>query len=74
MENSKYYISKGMLMHPFSDQSGVTFFNTLSTVISSVNVPLSEFYEWLNNPSELDEEKRHVLSQLHEQGFIALTK
>lgn len=72
--SQKYEIIEGMLMHPFSDQSGVTFFNTLSTVISSVNVPLSEFYEWLNNPSELDEKQRQVLSQLHEQGFITLIK
>ena len=57
-------------MHPFSDQSGVTFFNTLTTVVSSVNVPLSTFEEWLNNPSDLDDKQTDVLTKLLDQGFI----
>ncbi len=60
-------------MHPFSDQSGVTFFNTQTTVISSVPVPMHVLQDWLQAPEQLGYDESKALQALIDQGFVVET-
>lgn len=63
-------LKKGMLMHPFLDGSGIVFFNTQSTVVSSLNVSQKDFEQWLAKPSALEKTEYEKLDMLIEQGFL----
>lgn len=59
-------------MHPFSDQSGIAFFDQYSTVVSSIVVTEETLFEWLDKPLNCNDEQRKALSELSTQGFIEL--
>lgn len=69
---TQYIFTKGMSMHPFSDQSGVVFFNTKSTVIGAVHLPLKRLEACMLSPSadHISENEHNALKQLLEMGFI----
>ena len=67
---SKLTLKKGMLMHPFLDGSGIVFFNTQSTVVSSISLSQNDFETWLADPLALDKADMQKLETLIEQGFL----
>jgi hypothetical protein len=69
-EKTKLEHKKGMLTHPFLDKSGLVFFNTQSTVVTSISVNESIFKEWLDCPQKLSKEDLSKLRTLIDQGFL----
>lgn len=69
-EKTKLECNKGMLMHPFSDKSGLVFFNTQSTVVTSISVSEAVFKQWLDYPQRLSREDLSKLQTLIDQGFL----
>jgi len=69
-EKTKLGIKEGMLVHPFLDNSGLVFFNTQSTVVTSVSVSKAVFQQWLDCPQNLSEENLKTLQTLIDQGFL----
>jgi len=69
-KKTKLEYRKGMLKHPFLDKSGLVFFNTQSTVVTSISVNETIFKEWLDCPQKLRKEDLSKLRTLIEQGFI----
>jgi hypothetical protein len=69
-EKTKLECKKGMLMHPFLDKSGLVFFNTQSTVVTSISVNEAAFKEWLECPQKLSKEDLSKLQTLIDQGFL----
>jgi hypothetical protein len=69
-EKTKLECKEGMLMHPFLDNSGLVFFNTLSTVVTSISVNEAVFKQWLDYPQRLSKEDLSKLRTLIDQGFL----
>ncbi|MFW8590361.1 hypothetical protein ACOI22_06155 [Glaciecola sp. 2405UD65-10] len=69
---NQYKFVEGMQMHPFSDQSGLAFYDPRTTVLSSIAVPLSTLNEWMAQPTHIEDEQQQALEQLCFQGFIYL--
>lgn len=74
-----YAIKKGVQMHPFSDQSGVSFFDSHSTIITSVKIPEAKLNSWLvedvldinlENGASEDQIRAQVINELLDNGFI----
>ena len=63
-------LKKGMRLHPFLDGSGIVLFDPTRTLVSSLNVSVAEFTQWLNSPNELDEGNQRLLDTLIHQGFV----
>jgi hypothetical protein len=64
------FLKKGMQMHPFSDQSGVAFYRSDTTVVTSIGLPLSTIEAFMAKPNAEDEKSRLVLDELESNGFI----
>ncbi|WP_395344597.1 hypothetical protein PN836_007485 [Ningiella sp. W23] len=69
---TQYILVKGMLSHPFSDQSGVAFYNPFSTDVVSIGMnheTISEVFQCVreDNPSA-----QAVIEELLAKGFICL--
>lgn len=66
----QYKIKKGMLTHPFSDQSGVCFYSTESTVLTSIGLQESDISRLLSEPDVNNEQDAAVIHELLSKGFI----
>jgi len=64
------FVSKGMLMHPFSDQSGVAFYRPDTTVITSIGLPLNTIQDILACPNLEETNIKNVIHELESNGFI----
>jgi hypothetical protein len=69
-EKTQLEFKEGMLVHPFLDNSGLVFFNTQSTVVTSIAVSEAVFKQWLECPQDLSEENLKKLYTLIDQGFL----
>lgn len=70
----KYKLKEGMRMHPFSDDSGVAFFDLNTTVVSSIAVSFDVLQIWLSESETLNAEQAGALEQLYKKGFLELVE
>ncbi|MFC3121986.1 hypothetical protein [Agaribacter flavus] len=65
-----YTIKQRVLMHPFSDDSGLTFFDPVSNTITSVALTLARFHQILDKQTPVSEQESKLLSELLTQQII----
>ena len=59
-----------MLMHPFSDQSGICLYSTESTIVTSIGVKRAEFIALLKQPDMSNEKHSAIIQELLSKQFI----
>lgn len=59
-----------MLIHPFSDQSGVCLYSTETTIVTSLGVTAHELDAILSGDTELTSDHKRVLDELLLKDFL----
>nr|WP_136251713.1 hypothetical protein [Ningiella ruwaisensis] len=68
-----FTLKKGMQLHPFSDQSGLSIYNPFTTEIITLRITLTQFESLLLDSGKAcaeHAELHHVLNDLSEKGII----
>jgi len=66
---SRFQLKKGVLIHPFSDNSGLCLYNVATTVITSLGISEELLSTLLSNQDHLNEDHRLILQELLDNGF-----
>ena len=64
------YIEEGVIYHAFSDQSGVTFYSTVSNEVFVAAVSENNLHAAFHPKSEMTVDVSNVVSALVNQGFV----